>query len=103
MDTDEEQTTLRYPPEVALGLIAGALEEDGFESIETSADGRMLTATKLNAKMRESRLVVWLEPADSGSSVTVHAAAHRIAAIFKSPARDTVKRTITPLAAQKDG
>src|SRR3954469_23583716 len=37
MDTYEEQTTLRYEPEVALGIIAGALEEDGFESIETSA------------------------------------------------------------------
>ena len=100
MDTYEEQTTLRYEPEVALGIIAGALEEDGFENIETSADRPMLTATKLNAKMRESRVVVWVEAADSGSSVTVLGAAHRIAAIFKSPARDAVKRAIKAIAAQ---
>ncbi|MFL5889256.1 MAG: hypothetical protein ACJ76M_09240, partial [Solirubrobacteraceae bacterium] len=59
-----------------------------------------LTATKINAKARESRVVVWVEAADSGSTVTVKGATHRIAAIFKSPAREAVKRAIKAMAAQ---
>ncbi|HEX3318992.1 MAG TPA: hypothetical protein VHR88_13295 [Solirubrobacteraceae bacterium] len=100
METYEEQTSLRYEPEAALGIIVGALEEEGFENLETSADGRMLTATKLNAKMREARVVVWVEAADAGSSVTVRGAAHRVAAIFKSPARQAVKRAIKAMDGQ---
>jgi hypothetical protein len=100
MDTYEKQTMLRYEPESALGIIAPALEEDGFENIETSADGRMLPATKLNAKGREARVVVWVEPAVAGSSVTVRGAGHRVAAIFKSPARDAVTRAIKAMGAQ---
>jgi hypothetical protein len=76
------------------------LHADGFDNIETSAGAQLLTATKINAKMRQSRVVVWVEAADSGSLVTVRGAARRLATIFSSPAQESVKRAIQAIGGQ---
>jgi hypothetical protein len=94
METYEERMTLPYEPGEALAACAQALGANGFDNVETNARAGMITATRTNAKLRESRVVVVVKAAPSGSSITVRGAARRIASVFSSPARHAVRAAI---------
>jgi hypothetical protein len=102
MDTYEERMSLPYEPGEALAACAHALDTHGFDNIETNARARMVTATRTNAKLRESRVLVIVEASPAGSSITVRGAARRLAALFSSPARDAVREAIQAMGGPAD-